>query len=146
MESIVSALFLFLCTFILLLFPSLFNTFPYDSKAGLRYLIALFFVITIAFGLESSRHRSSKLLKRSNDELTSHKEKLETALSEVKTLGGLLPICANCKKIRDDKGYWNQIESYISEHSEAIFSHGMCPECTKELYPHLVSKLTHLRK
>jgi PAS domain S-box-containing protein len=60
---------------------------------------------------------------------------LQQALANVKTLSGLLPICANCKKIRDDKGYWNQIESYISEHSEAVFSHGICPECTKQLYP-----------
>ncbi len=46
----------------------------------------------------------------------------------------LLPICASCKKIRDDKGYWNQIESYIKEHSEADFSHSICPECSKKLY------------
>lgn len=60
---------------------------------------------------------------------------LEKALSEVKALSGLLPICASCKKIRDDKGYWNQIESYISKHSEAQFSHGICPGCAKKLYP-----------
>lgn len=60
---------------------------------------------------------------------------LEKALSEVKALSGLLPICASCKKIRDDRGYWNQIESYISHHSEAQFSHGICPECAKKLYP-----------
>ena len=47
---------------------------------------------------------------------------------------GLLPICSHCKKIRDDKGYWNQIEGYIQTHSEAKFSHGMCPECSDELY------------
>jgi len=47
----------------------------------------------------------------------------------------MLPICAACKKIRDDKGYWNQIESYIREHSEAEFSHGICPDCAKKLYP-----------
>lgn len=60
---------------------------------------------------------------------------LHKALAEVKTLSGFLPICASCKKIRDDKGYWNQIEAYISEHSEAEFSHGICPECSKKLYP-----------
>lgn len=60
---------------------------------------------------------------------------LQTALTRVKLLSGLLPICAACKKIRDDKGYWNQIESYIHEHSEAEFSHGMCPDCAKSLYP-----------
>ena len=62
---------------------------------------------------------------------------LETALAEVKKLSGLLPICANCKKVRDDQGYWRQIESYISKHSEATFSHGICPDCVKKLYPDL---------
>lgn len=60
---------------------------------------------------------------------------LQEALSKVKLLSGFLPICASCKKIRDDKGYWNQIETYIHEHSEAEFSHGLCPECAKKLYP-----------
>lgn len=60
---------------------------------------------------------------------------LKEAMSKVKILGGFLPICASCKKIRDDKGYWNQIESYIREHSEAEFSHALCPECAKRLYP-----------
>ena len=62
-------------------------------------------------------------------------KKLEQALEEVKRLQGILPICANCKKIRDDTGYWQQIESYIRDHSEAKFSHGICPDCTKKLYP-----------
>ena len=62
---------------------------------------------------------------------------LQKALSEVKTLRGFIPICASCKKIRDDKGYWNQIESYIQTHSEAEFSHSLCPECVKKLYPFL---------
>lgn len=61
-------------------------------------------------------------------------EKLQTALAEIKTLQGIIPICARCKKIRDDKGYWNQIESYIKAHSEAEFSHGLCPECSEALY------------
>lgn len=60
---------------------------------------------------------------------------LRKALAKVKQLTGLLPICATCKKIRDDKGYWNQIEAYISDHSEADFSHGICPECARKLYP-----------
>jgi PAS domain S-box-containing protein len=62
---------------------------------------------------------------------------LQQALSEVKKLSGLLPICSYCKKIRDDKGYWNQIESYIHKHSEAQFSHGICQECAKKHYPDL---------
>lgn len=64
-------------------------------------------------------------------------KELERALSEVKTLRGLLPICASCKKIRDDKGYWNQIESYIGKYSEVEFSHAICPDCAKKLYPDL---------
>jgi two-component system, cell cycle sensor histidine kinase and response regulator CckA len=62
---------------------------------------------------------------------------LQGALLKVKTLSGLVPICASCKKIRDDKGFWNQIESYISEHSTAEFSHSICPECARKLYPDL---------
>jgi len=64
-------------------------------------------------------------------------EELKGALAKVKQLSGLLPICSSCKKIRDDKGYWNQIEAYIRDHSEAEFSHGICPECSKKLYPDL---------
>ena len=59
---------------------------------------------------------------------------LKTALNNVKQLSGLLPICANCKKIRDDAGYWNQIESYIAEHTDALFSHSICPDCAEHLY------------
>lgn len=61
-------------------------------------------------------------------------EELQQALSQVKALNGLLPICASCKKIRDDQGYWNQIETYIREHSQAEFSHSICPECARQLY------------
>ncbi|MBI2424402.1 MAG: PAS domain S-box protein [Candidatus Hydrogenedentes bacterium] len=60
---------------------------------------------------------------------------LQGALKEIKMLSGMLPICANCKKIRDDTGYWNQLEVYIQEHSDAQFSHGLCPACVHELYP-----------
>lgn len=74
---------------------------------------------------------------RKTSQLEVTNEKLTKALAEVKQLSGFLPICASCKKIRDDKGYWNQIESYISQHSEAEFSHSICPECAKKLYPEL---------
>ena len=65
---------------------------------------------------------------------------LKIALDHIKQLQGMLPICSICKKIRDDKGFWNQIESYISEHSEAKFSHGLCPECVKKFYPDYYSE------
>ncbi len=61
-------------------------------------------------------------------------EKLHAALEEVRTLQGILPICSKCKKIRDDTGYWNQIEVYIQNHSKAMFSHGLCPACSEALY------------
>jgi PAS domain S-box-containing protein len=62
-------------------------------------------------------------------------KKLQDALDQIKVLSGILPICASCKKIRDDKGQWHKIESYIKEHSEAVFSHGICPDCSEKLYP-----------
>ena len=65
---------------------------------------------------------------------------LQAALSEVNTLSGLIPICASCKNIRDDQGYWNQIETFIQSHSEAKFSHGICPDCSARLYPELVDE------
>ena len=60
---------------------------------------------------------------------------LQEALANVKKLSGLIPICSSCKKIRDDKGYWNQLEKYLLEHSDATLSHGLCPDCAKDLYP-----------
>lgn len=73
-----------------------------------------------------------KRIELENQELV---RSLRAALDEVKQLSGLLPICSNCKKIRDDQGYWSQVEDYISLHSQAEFSHGICPECAKILYP-----------
>lgn len=63
--------------------------------------------------------------------------RLRTALDEVKTLRGIIPICSFCKKIRDDKGYWNRVETYVAERTEADFSHALCPDCTREHYPEL---------
>ena len=66
---------------------------------------------------------------RQQQELISH---LEEALAEIKTLEGFIPICASCKKIRDDEGYWNQIEAYISKRTDAVFTHGLCPDCVEQ--------------
>jgi phosphoserine phosphatase RsbU/P len=60
---------------------------------------------------------------------------LGQALEQIRTLRGIIPICASCKKIRDDKGFWNQVEAYVQTHSEAEFSHSICPECVRTLYP-----------
>jgi DNA-binding NtrC family response regulator len=75
--------------------------------------------------------------KKAEEEREQLIHELQEALARVKTLSGMLPICASCKKIRDDKGYWSQIESYISTHSDAEFTHGMCPECEKKAYEEL---------
>ena len=70
--------------------------------------------------------------KKAKNTLRQEKDKLQDAITKIKQLSGLLPVCASCKKIRDDKGYWNQIESYIKDHSDADFSHSICPECAKK--------------
>jgi hypothetical protein len=75
----------------------------------------------------SERRRAAEERERMIDEL-------KEALANVKTLRGLIPICASCKKIRDDKGYWSQVEVYVRDRSEAEFSHGICPDCAKKLY------------
>lgn len=62
-------------------------------------------------------------------------KELQHALDEIKTCRGILPMCARCKKIRNDRGYWEQVETYISSHSQAEFSHGICPQCANDLYP-----------
>ena len=62
-------------------------------------------------------------------------QNLQRAIAEVKTLKGIIPICASCKNIRDDKGYWNQVEEYVQNHTDAEFSHGICPDCMEKLYP-----------
>ena len=78
---------------------------------------------------EMDRRKNRELeLRRSNEEL-------QRTLREVKVLRGLIPICASCKKIRNDGGFWQQLEEYLSEHSEAEFSHGLCQPCAKKLYP-----------
>lgn len=67
-------------------------------------------------------------------------QELALALEQVKTLRGIVPICANCKNVRDDQGYWSRVENYIKEHTEAEFSHAVCPDCMKKLYPQFKEK------
>jgi CheY-like chemotaxis protein len=77
--------------------------------------------------MDSRKAREQELKKRTQE--------LEQALKEVKVLRGFIPICASCKKIRNDRGYWQLVEAYIREHSEAEFSHGICPDCIKKFFP-----------
>ncbi len=87
--------------------------------------------------LEEKVHQRTIELKAKNKERKKLIKELQASLEEINTLGGLLPICAKCKRIRDDQGYWNQIEAYISDHSKAVFSHSICPDCASKLYPSL---------
>jgi len=86
---------------------------------------------------ESNKKLSFEISERERlfEQVKEKNESLQKAMSEIKTLRGILPICSHCKKIRDDKGYWSRIESYIHMHSGAEFSHGICPECAKKYYP-----------
>ena len=81
--------------------------------------------------------------KKIEDERENLIQELQDALAKIKTLSGLLPICSACKKVRDDNGYWSQIETYISAHSDADFSHSICPDCIKQLYPELRAANRH---
>jgi hypothetical protein len=112
--------------------PSLTGALGFDSLRETRTwseeLIALLKIAGVVFGSAIER-------KRSEEERSRLIFELQESLARVRTLSGMLPICASCKKIRDDKGYWNQIETYIKDHSEAEFTHGICPECAARLYP-----------
>ena len=106
------------------------GAYDYGIGVSARFLLTYGIVTTVSFALESSRaYYYSALL--------NEKKALEEALSQVKTLRGLFPLCAYCKKVRDDRGYWNQIEAYVAEHSHADFSHGICPECAQKYYPEM---------
>ncbi len=75
--------------------------------------------------------------KKIEDEKEEYVEKLQKAFDEIKVLQGIIPICSYCKKIRDDNGYWNQVEQYISEHTDVMFTHGICPDCRKKHFPEM---------
>jgi hypothetical protein len=100
-------------------------------KAGL--ICVLFSIIAVIIGTVIFIKVTEPLIVKLHDTIA----ELQDALFNVNQLSGLLPICAYCKKIRDDKGYWNQIEAYLQKHTEAEFSHGICPDCEKKLYADL---------
>jgi hypothetical protein len=88
---------------------------------------------------ETNIQLETEVLRRKDTEqaLVEERDKLQQMIAEIRTLRGFIPICSICKKIRDDAGYWQQLEKYIQEHSDATFSHGICPECLKKTYPEL---------
>ncbi|MBF0304011.1 MAG: hypothetical protein HQK73_13305 [Desulfamplus sp.] len=106
-------------------------SFPEYKEHYLNLTMSIIEVCALA--IENAR-RNQKI-KDTERELRKEKENLEHALTEIKTLSGLLPICMHCKSIRDDGGYWQQMEEYIQAHSEAQFSHSICKSCAKKYYP-----------
>lgn len=100
----------------------------YEFGFSIRYLIALTGVTLFSAVAEYSRRVVHERLQRRN-------RQLEKALREVRELSGLIPMCASCKKIRDDEGFWNEVEVYMSRHSDMDFSHSLCPDCMARLYP-----------
>ncbi|MBI2408801.1 MAG: tetratricopeptide repeat protein [Gemmatimonadetes bacterium] len=100
---------------------------------ALVLLLAVSLLAIVAYYNQKVNSRSAEVL-RANADLAAVNTELRAALADVRTLSGLIPICASCKKVRDDQGYWNSVESYISSHSDARFSHGICHTCAVELY------------
>lgn len=114
---------------------------PEEESRGLKLGAADYITKPFNPDLVLLRVRNHLELKRQRDVLEQRTIELEKALAEIKVLKGIIPICAQCKKIRNDQGYWQQLEVFISDHSEAEFSHGICPDCMKELYPQQYAKL-----
>lgn len=110
--------------------PSIINTLFFFSVAVVEIGWGMCFMMMNNERVEEDLRSSEANLREKNEELT-------RALAEVRTLSGLLPICAHCKMIRNDSGYWQKIESYLADHSSARFSHGICPECMRKLYPEI---------
>lgn len=82
-----------------------------------------------------------RIIESQRSELAAKVTELQKALDEIKVLRGIIPICVHCKKIRDDAGYWESVEQYIQEHSEAGFSHGICPDCLKKHFPDIADEI-----
>ncbi|MBN2398699.1 MAG: hypothetical protein JXI32_09985 [Deltaproteobacteria bacterium] len=134
-EGLAGAAFFFGVLCLLFINPLSLPIYPYSFQVSLRFLVSLLFVTIMAYGLEASREKYGRLLMDRNDTLVAEKQNLERAMGEIKTLSGLIPICASCKKIRNDEGYWQQVEIYVRDRSTAQFSHGICPDCFEKLYP-----------
>ena len=122
---------------VILINPLSFDIYPYDLAVSMRFLASLLLVGLMAYGLEVSREKYFQLMSKKHEILIVEKHKLEKAMSEIKTLSGLIPICSSCKKVRDDEGFWHQVEVFVRDRSNAQFSHGICPDCGKRLYPDL---------
>lgn len=96
-------------------------------------ILVITFYLALALGIFAFRRWLNQ--RQIEQALQEQLAQLNQALNEVQQLRGIIPICASCKNIRDDQGYWHQVESYIRDHSQADFSHGICPSCAKKMYP-----------
>lgn len=134
-EGIGWILLFLVCVGLPMMMPTLVNGHIYDKNIVSRFFITFPIVTIICYGLESSRDIFGQLLDKNNTLMRLEKEHLEQALKEIKTLSGMIPICANCKNIRNDEGFWEHVETYVRKRSTAEFSHGICPECAAKLYP-----------
>jgi len=112
----------------------------YPGQFTSRFAATFFIVSVLAFWFEYLRQHYRKGMEVEQQRLEGERAALQEALSKVRQLSGMLPICASCKKVRDDQGYWTQIELYVRDHSEAEFSHGLCPDCGEHLYPGVYRK------
>ena len=127
---------------------------PTDNGQAQRTLVLersetkIYYELTIQRLLDARNDINGRLIvmhdvtrrKQAEDERERLIKELQAALTQVKTLSGLLPICSSCKKIRDDQGYWHHVETYVREHSGAEFSHSICPDCMEKLYPNFAKK------
>lgn len=118
---------------------------PEDESACLKLGAADYITKPFNPDLVLLRVRNHLQLKLQRDLLIARTIEMEEALSRIKILSGIIPICSSCKKIRDDAGYWQQVEEYISKHSEAEFSHGICNDCMKKLYPDFYQSVPRTR-
>lgn len=125
----------------------------YSANLIIRFIPAYTIIYLFALVMERLREIVQSRLKNLNTELSKAVGGLEEAnrelqekINEIKILQGIVPICSSCKKVRTDKGYWERVEKYVQDRSDARFSHGICPECAKELYPKLRKKIEEREK
>lgn len=137
--SVVGAVFILeaLVMFLLIFLPPLTDSQEVFFDAALLSIIAFPVLYVLVF---RPLRIHIDLRRQAEEEKDLLINELQQALDEVKTLRGIIPICASCKKIRDDKGFWQQVEDYISFYSDAKFSHGICQDCAQKLYPDLEYK------
>lgn len=146
--SLTTLLLLFCAILIFVLGPYVSPLAKYENSLILRFVPAYLTIYLFAYIMEMLREIVQRRLKDINHDLEKSNRELEEAgkekeklieelkssFQEIKTLRGILPICANCKKVRNDSGYWERVEEYIHKRSEAQFTHGICPDCMKKLY------------